>query len=456
MKYPVIISLLLFWFSANCQQYLFEATIKNAPKKEIYLADFYGDKNHLRDTVIPDEKGNLVFPMKESYFSGMYRVFLEKEVYFDFIYNKENIKITTDFNHLADSLKVISSKENKLYYDFLRAGNDHLRKFELLGPVVNYYPRSDTFYAPIRNKYITDQNEYIRLIDKMVYENQDLWATKIIAQRKPLYYDPELDENGRRAYVTDHFFDNISFTDVDLIRSNVYTTIAIEYMSLYSNPNLNQEQLEAEFIKAVDKIMKEASENSIIYEFIVEYLVGGFERFHFDKVLDYIAENYSPEQCENEERKTDLQTRLKKYAELSNGKDAPEFEMNDLAGNPIKLSKIKADYTLLVFWASWCPHCNETLPEIHDIYQKNDRTKLEIVAISLDKEKTEWEKAVKELGFTWIDCCDLKSWDSPAAIDYNVYATPTMFLLDKNKRIVAKPITLNELKGSLSAEKLIN
>jgi thiol-disulfide isomerase/thioredoxin len=351
---------------------------------------------------------------------------------------------------------VIASKENKLYYEFLRAGNDYRRKFELLGPVVNYYPQNDTFYFDIKDKYVAAQKDFIRLADKMVFENQDSWAVKIIRQRKPLYYDPALDEFGRREYATEHFFDNISFDDVDLIRSNVYTTIAIEYMSLYSNPNLTQEQLEAEFIKAVDKIMKEASENSILYEFIVEYLVGGFERFHFDKVLDYIAENYSPEQCENEERKTDLQTRLKKYAELSNGKDAPEFEMTDLTGNQVKLSKIKSEYTLVLFWASWCPHCAETLPDIHDIYVKNEKSKLEIVAISLDKDKAEWEKAVKELGFIWINCCDLKSWDSPSAIDYNVYATPSMFLLDKNKKIVAKPITYNELKNTLTIEKIIN
>ncbi len=456
MKQLLIFLLFLIGYSSKCQDYRLEAIIKNAPIKEVYLADFYGDKNHLLDTVIPDNKGYIVLQMKETYFPGMYRIFLDKEIFFDIIYNKENIKIQTDYNHLADSLKVIASKENKLYYDFLKAGNEYRRKFELLSPVVNYYPQNDTFYLDLKEKYIAAQNEFIKQVDKMVFENQDSWTAKILRQRKPLFYDPALDEYGRREFVTEHYFDNIRFNDVDLIRSNVYTTIAIEYMSLYSNPNLNQEQLEAEFIKAVDKIMKEASENSILYEFIVEYLVGGFERFHFDKVLDYIAENYSPEQCENEERKTDLQTRLTKYAELANGKDAPEFEITDLSGNIVKLSKIKTDYTLVIFWASWCPHCAETLPEIHKIYQKNEKSKFEVVSISLDKEKTEWEKAVKELGFIWINCCDMKGWDSPAAIDYNVYATPTMFLLDKQKKIVAKPITINELRNALTSEKIIN
>jgi peroxiredoxin len=455
MKQLFILSLMALWFSTYCEEYRFEAIIKNAPQKEIYLADFYGDKNHLRDTVIPDNKGYIVFQMNESYSPGMYRVFLSKDVFFDIIYNHENIKIQTDYDHLADSLIVIASRENKLYYEFLKSANDYRRKFELLGPVVNYYPQTDSFYFDVKNKYETVQKEFIRFTERMVAENPDQWVTKIVSQRKPLYYDPALDEYGKREFATDHFFDNISFNDADLIRSNVYTTIAIEYMSLYSNPNLNQEQLEAEFIRAVDKIMKEATENSIVYEFIVEYLVGGFERFHFDKVLDYIAEHYSPEQCENEERKNDLKTRLEKYAELSIGKPGPDFSIPDKDGKVIKLSDIKAEYTLILFWASWCPHCLESLPKIEEIYQSVDRKKLEIVAISLDNEKAKWETAVKEQGFTWKNLCDLKGWDSSAAIDYNVYATPTMFLLDKRKMIVSKPITFVELKNALTTEKIV-
>jgi thiol-disulfide isomerase/thioredoxin len=441
--------MLFFWISVQCQEFVFEAIIKNVPQKEIYLATFYGEKNSIVDTAMPDKQGKITFPMKPGYHPGMYRIFLDKNMFFDIIYKNENIVINTNYEDIYNQLEVISSQENKIYYDFLRAGNDYRRKFDLLAPLNDYYPRTDSFFYEARLKYILVQAEFLQFTDKLISENPDAWVTKLIRQKKPLYYDPSLDDVGRREYALDHYFDNIDFNDVELIRSNLYTSIAIEYMSLYSNPNLNQEQLEAEFIKAVDRIMVEASENSIIYEFIVEYLVGGFERFHFDKVLDYIAENYRPEQCENEERKTDLQTRLKKYAELSNGKDAPEFEMNDLNGNPVKLSKIIADYTLVLFWASWCPHCAETLPEIEKIYLQNEKSKFEIVAISLDKEKNEWEEAVKYLNFSWINCCDLKSWDSPAAVDYNVYATPTMFLLDKNKKIVSKPITINELKDEL-------
>ncbi|MCD4665665.1 MAG: redoxin domain-containing protein, partial [Bacteroidales bacterium] len=391
MKRYILIILLFHFFLAFSQTHNLKITVNDLPEKEIYLANFYGDKNSIIDTVHPDTSGYFSFTMKEDYYPGMYRLFLDKDVFFDIIYNREDIEMETYYEFLYDSLKVIASTENILYYDFLRTMHDYRKKFDLLAPLNDYYPRTDTFFHDARAKYIGIQADIQIYLNARIEQYSNAWVTKLMKLKKPLFYDPSLDDFGRREFTIDHYFDNIDFTDVELIRSNVYSSIAIEYMSLYSNPNLTQELLENEFIKAVDKIMYEAMDNSIIYEFIVDYLVGGFERFHFDKVLDYIAENYSPEQCENEERKTDLQTRLKKYAELAVGKSAPGIKIPDSTEKIIKLSDIRSKYTLLIFWASWCSHCNEVLPKIHNIYQNSvDRNTLEVMSISLDTEKDEW------------------------------------------------------------------
>ena len=456
MKHYILLILLFQFTLAFSQEYNLKITVKNLPEKEIYLAGFYGDKNSILDTVQSDTTGNFYFKMKDGYHPGMYRIFLDKEVFFDIIYNHENIEIETLYEYLYDSLNVISSTENALYYDFLKRMHDYRMKFDLLSPLSDYYPRTDTFFQDVRAKYIGIQADIQIYLNARIEQYDDAWTTKIMKIKKPLFYDPSLDEFGRREYTINHYFDNIDFSDVELIRSNVYSSIAIEYMSLFSNPNLSQEQLENEFIKAVDKIMYEAMDNNIIYEFIVDYLVGGFERFHFDKVLDYIAENYSPEQCENEERKTDLKTRLEKYAELAVGKSAPDIEIPDSTGKIIKLSEINSKYTLVLFWASWCTHCNEVLPKIHNIYVNSvSRKTLEVLSVSLDNEKEEWFAALKAGNYTWLNCSSLKGWDTQAAIDYNIYATPTMFLLDKNKNIVAKPITFNELKNALFKENIM-
>lgn len=449
--------ILLFLISGSgfSQDYSLNLQITNSPSFEFYLADFYGDKNTILDTVQADTSGMASFSLT-GHPSGMYRVFLNQQAYFDFIFNQENVRIRSDYNDLYESLVVEESLENQIYYEYLRTRHEYRRKFELLTPLNDYYPRSDSFFHIARGQYIAEQAEMQVYINDMIEVYPDAWACRILKAQRPLFYDPSMDEPARRAHTIEHYFDNFDFNDLELIRSNVYTSAAIQYMSLYSNPNMNQEQLENEFIKAVDKIMYEAMDNNLIYEFIVAYLVGGFEQYHFDKVLDYIAENYSPEQCENEARKTDLQTRLEKYAELGIGKKAPEIELTERNKESLRLSKIKANYTLLIFWASWCPHCNTMLPEIQNLYTSSiDERKLKIVALSLDTDESEWHAALTANPNTWINASDLKGWDSQAAIDYNVYATPSMYLLDKEKNIVAKPITLDELKRALMEVNLL-
>jgi hypothetical protein len=77
------------------------------------------------------------------------------------------------------------------------------------------------------------------------------------------------------------------------------------------------------------------------------------------------------------------------------------------------------------------------------------------MAISTDTSKTEWTKYLKEEKLDWINVSELKGFNSKAADDYNIFATPTMFLLDKEKKIVAKPISYRELDQSLREQKLI-
>ena len=456
MKQFVFAFFLLSSIVLTGQNYNLEITIKDLPSEEVYIANFYGDKNNIIDTAVPDTAGNITFEFGSKDYPGMYRVFINKEVFFDILFNKENIKIQTDFNDLYESLEIVSSVENQLYYDYLKTIHEYRRKFDLLAPINDYYPNTDTFFHIARAQYISIQAEILVYIDDLVELYPDTWVSKIAKIKKPLFYDPSMDDHDRRLYTLEHYFDNYDFTDIELIRSNIYTMAAIEYMSLYSNPNLNQDQLQDEFIKAVDKIMYEAMDNGLVYKFIVEYLVSGFERYHFDKVLDYIADTYAPEQCENEERKSDLQTRLEKYAELSVGKEAPDIAIPDEDGNAIQLKKIKSDYTLVIFWASWCPHCNDILPEVYNLYTSSfNSKKMEVLTVSIDTNKEEWKKVLDDGNYSWINTSDLKGWDSQPAIDYNIYATPTMFLLDKDKKIVAKPITFNELKTVLIGENII-
>lgn len=131
------------------------------------------------------------------------------------------------------------------------------------------------------------------------------------------------------------------------------------------------------------------------------------------------------------------------YQNIIPGALAPYFEM-DIAGINTKLSlyDIQADYTLLVFWASWCPHCRQEIPRIRDLIsewqkQYSPQKSVQVVAISLDTNPVEWQKFIQEHQLSsWLHYSGLKGWKGSIHKLYNIYATPTIYLLDREKKII--------------------
>ena len=85
------------------------------------------------------------------------------------------------------------------------------------------------------------------------------------------------------------------------------------------------------------------------------------------------------------------------------------------------------------------------LPEIKSIYDSQNTKKLEVVTFSMDTSKVALADFLKKGNYSWLNCSDLKGWNSQVADDYCIYATPTMFLFDKNKIIIGKPLTTKDL-----------
>ena len=163
-------------------------------------------------------------------------------------------------------------------------------------------------------------------------------------------------------------------------------------------------------------------------------------------MVDYIIENYvvKDDLCLDEQTENSLQNRINQSKLLSIGSKAPNIILPNEKGNEINLAEIKTDKILLIFYASWCPHCKDLLPEIHKLY--NSKNSFEVVAISLDEKKEDWLNFISENNLDWINLSDLKGWGSKASEDYYIYATPTMFMLNSEFKIIGKPTNLEDLR----------
>lgn len=129
------------------------------------------------------------------------------------------------------------------------------------------------------------------------------------------------------------------------------------------------------------------------------------------------------------------------------GKTAPDLYLTDSTGKVITLHSIKKKYTLLYFWDATCSHCQHATPILHDFYEKNkDSIDMVVYAATIERKTDDWRKYIREhqLG-DWINV-----WDSYTVTDFNkmydVYSTPVLYILDANKKIIAKRLDPEQLQ----------
>ena len=408
------------------------------------------------DSTKTDEKGTFTLKVRMDKPAGLYRCWWEKDKSVDLIVNKEDVEFETTVLDPGDSLRILSSVENKLYYWSMQRDRTDQAKLSLLMPVVEFYPVKDAFYREVTNEYEGIQKAQEKSVDSLVKLYPGSFAVHIWKLQQTPFLPSTLSKEESVSYMKAHFFDNIDFNDTLLLHSNAWSNKAISYLGLWGNSRLTQKQLSGEFIKAITAMLSAASVNAEVYKFLLDYFLGGFDKYHFDDVITYMADHFQdPFSCEDAAKKTSLQKKLETFKKISVGKVAPDIEVPDMAGKTIKLSAIKSEYTLVIFWSSECGHCIQMMPKVKEIYDNQKRKRYEIFAVSVDTSRREWTTFIKDEKLKWLNASDLKGFDGKAADSYNIYATPTMFLLDSEKKILAKPISWKELEQTLKDFKLL-
>ena len=127
------------------------------------------------------------------------------------------------------------------------------------------------------------------------------------------------------------------------------------------------------------------------------------------------------------------------------GMKAPDFTIEGPDGKTVNLYQAKAKYTVLDFWASWCMPCRAESPKMVQLYQKYHTKGLQIIGISLDNDKSKWQAAIEKDHLSWTHVSQLQGWKSPVARMYNVSQIPNTYLLDENKKILAKGLRADEI-----------
>lgn len=442
MKYFILISFVLIDFSFSNAQ---EVVVKAADSYgKAALFSLSGEQSSFIDS-ISSVNHNYKFNLAKSH-SGFYRLILNNKKVVDFIYDSDDIEMESDSN--SNQSKIIHSEENKILYEFIKLNKNYKTKTELLNLVLSRYPDNDDYLQITKEKLNQLQEEYLYFINVTAQSNPKSFIGRYVRSSQLPIINSEVPLDQQLFYLKRHSLDKVDFTDDELIYSDVFANKAIEYLSYFRNPQLPKESLEKEFEFAIDSILNKSKTNDIVYKHIVQYLLDGFKKFGFDNVINYIVNNYviKDEICLDEKLETALERRIQQSKNFKIGSTVPNIIIPDSSSSLIDLAKIKDEKTLIIFYASWCPHCQSLLPQIYELYKNQKEKKIEVVAISIDTLKTDWLNFVEKNNFNWINASDLKGWAGKAVLDYDIYATPTMFLLAKEKKLIKIITNIDELK----------
>jgi peroxiredoxin len=132
------------------------------------------------------------------------------------------------------------------------------------------------------------------------------------------------------------------------------------------------------------------------------------------------------------------------------GKPAPDFSLPDPDGKSVSLSSFRGKWLLMDVWASWCGPCREENPNVVKAWQANKNKNFAILGVSLDQQKANWLKAIKDDGLGWTHVSDLKYWNSAIVPLYGIEGIPFNVLIDPQGKVVATSLRGPDLQAKLA------
>lgn len=143
--------------------------------------------------------------------------------------------------------------------------------------------------------------------------------------------------------------------------------------------------------------------------------------------------------------------KLHMLEKTSVGGNISEIVMPSASNELISLNNIRAKYTLIDFWASWCPPCRTESKLLNNLYNTYQAKGFEIYGISLDSKRENWLNAIVKDKRIWTNVSTVEGFKTPVSLEYGITSLPTNFLIDASGKIIAVNIHGQHLKEKIDA-----
>lgn len=431
--------------------------LKNVKDSMAYLAHYYGKPLptlYKTDSATFDKSGSIHFQSKEKTLGGIYIVLLaNKQTYFEVILNNgDDMEVSGDVKELPTSLRFKNSPENTKFVEYVTFLTKYGKEQDSLAKqFAEAKTLADTQRIRSRSREISNivadyRHEYVNANPASFLAHVfNALEVPQVPEGKHLLPSGEEDSNFAYNYYKDHYWDKFDFKDDRLINAPVYDQKLEEYFNKLILPYEDTVEKES------DMVLRKAKGSPELYKYSLWWLTRnaeGSKVMGMDAVFVYLVENYFMKGEAGWLKAEELEKYVKRAHEIAPnviGNLAPNVKLPDTANHDQQLTDVKAKYTVLIFWATDCGHCQAEIPKLDSLYKAVLKKKgVKIFAVRTDDDDKKWREMINKIGFQdWINVWN--NHTSRYRDDYDVYSTPTIYLLDENKIIRGKRIDHSNL-----------
>jgi thiol-disulfide isomerase/thioredoxin len=479
-NFSALLCFIVFSLNTICQGYDIKVQINGLADKQVILGHYLSKSMYPDDTVKIDSKGYGEFKGSKKLPGGMYLIYLPNSRYFDIVMGEDQVfTIETDTIDFLKTMVIKGSDENVIFLDFqkymalLRVQADSLTQ---LIKSQSSSKEKELFTAKLKE---INENRIAR-IENIKKDHPGLFVSDfLMATLDVIVPTPPKDNNGvvkdsawQYYYYRNHYFDNFNIADPRMLRTPLYEDKIMTFLTKVVP------QFPDSLIPQVDYFIEKSRSDSGLFRFMLITLFNYFGKSNImgmDAVQVHIADKYYIHESWWSDAKfvADLKDRTEKAKPLLIGAIAPDAELMSIppehfksalsdtllrryphVGTKINLRQVKAKYLVLLFWEADCGHCKIAVPELYKIYEKSlQQFNVKVLAISTlfgEDGKAKWVDFVNEHGlYNWINAWNPYSYDFK--LKYDVITTPQIYILDENKKIIAKKISPGQVEEIISS-----
>ena len=431
-------------------------TVKGLGNQSVILGYYYNKQILVKDTIALDQAGSARYQPNVNLPQGNYVLYFPDQTYLDLLLGADQqFSLSTAVADMLNNTTIIGSVESEQFLAYQKFIAGKQSEYEKLQKELEGHRDDAMLVASVQKRYNEMNNQVKSYMARLVNDHAGSFLALFLKGLQDVEVPdfkneyPQLADSllqrKRYFYYRNHYYDQLDLTDERLLRTPFFTAKIDRYF------NEIVPQIPDTVASEAISLIENCRPNAEMFKYVASYLynmVNESKIMGMDAALVQIAEKYYLSGLATwAESKfiAELEGQVAKIKHTLLGKVAPDLKMASYNQQYFRLHEVRAPFTILVFWETECGHCKKEIPQLQELWRDKLSHDIKVFCVYTQSNEAEWKQFIEEHQLEeWINVYDPRNLTNFRNL-YNITSTPQIFILDQDKKILAKKISVSQV-----------